>query len=223
MNNKKHIIIYSHGFAVQKDDMGLFTDIAESMPEVESILFDYYEVNEAENKILTCSFSSQVKKLNEVVDKVRSSYPEAVVDLISHSQGTIVAAMTKPSGIRKTIMISPVFDVDVERSLSRYRLKPGVKIDLDGISEIPSSTGLTKVIPKEYWQERSQIKPFAEYNSFADKTEIIAIEGNQDELLPKVDLGSLDSGIKVISIDGDHNFNGANRMALKELIRKILL
>lgn len=222
MDNKKHIVIYSHGFAVQKDDMGLFTDIAESIPEVESLLFDYYEVDKAENKILTCSFSEQVKKLNEVINSVKSSCPEAILDLICHSQGTIVAAMAKPENIRKSIMISPVFDTDIERSLSRYRTKSGVKIDLNGVSEIPSSTGLTKVIPKEYWQERLLIKPFAEYNSFADKTEIIVIEGKQDELLPKVDLSSLDSRIKVISIDGDHNFSGPNRAELKELIKKIL-
>lgn len=223
MDNKKHIIIYSHGFAVQRDDMGLFTDIAEFIPEVESFLFDYYEINKAENKILTCSFSNQVKKLNEVVYRIRSSYPEAIIDLICHSQGTIVAAMAKPDGVRKTIMISPVFDIDIERSLNRYRSKSSVKIDLDGTSEIPSSTGLIKVIPKEYWQERSLIKPFAEYNSFANKTEVIAIEGNQDELLPRVDLSDLDSRIKVISIDGDHNFSGSTRAALKELVRKILL
>lgn len=223
MNNKKHIVIYSHGFAVQKDDMGLFTDIAESIPEVESFLFDYYEVNKAENKILTCSFSEQVKKLNGVIDRIKSSYPDAIIDLICHSQGTIVAAMAKPDCIRKAIMISPVFDMDNERSLNRYRLKPGVKIDVDGVSEIPSSTGLTKIIPKEYWQERSLIKSFVEFNSFAAKAEITAIEGNQDELLPKVDLSELDPKIRIVAIDGDHNFSGADRIALKELIRKILL
>lgn len=223
MNSKKHIIIYSHGFAVQKDYMGLFTDIAGSMPEVESFLFDYYEVNKVENKILTCSFSEQVRKLNEVIDRIRSSHPDAIIDLMCHSQGTIVAAMARPDGIRKTIMISPVFNMDNERSLSRYRLKPDVKIDLNGISEIPSSTGLTKVIPKEYWRERSLIKPFIEFNALATKTEITVIEGNQDELLPKVDLSELDPKIRIISIDGDHNFSGVNRVVLKELVRKILL
>lgn len=222
MNNKKHIIIYSHGFAVQKDDMGLFTDIAGSIQEAESVLFDYYEVDKSENKIFVCPFSNQIKKLNEVINEVKSSYPEAIIDLICHSQGTIVAAMAKPDGIRKTIMISPVFDVDIERSLSRYRVKPGVKINLEGVSEIPSSTGLSKVIPKEYWQERSQIKPFTEYNSFAVKTQIVAIEGNQDELLPKVNLADLDSRIKVIAIDGDHNFSGSDRGKLILLIKEIL-
>jgi hypothetical protein len=43
---KKHIIIYSHGFGVRKDDNGLLSYIAEHLPEVESVLFDYYNIND---------------------------------------------------------------------------------------------------------------------------------------------------------------------------------
>ena len=55
MQNKKHIVIFSHGFGVRKDDLGLLTDIALAIPEVESILFDYYDVDQ-KNKILTNYF-----------------------------------------------------------------------------------------------------------------------------------------------------------------------
>ena len=69
MQSKKHIIIFSHGFGVRKDDVGLFTDIVKAVPEVESILFDYFDVDE-KNKILTIRpFSTQVKMLNDVVKK----------------------------------------------------------------------------------------------------------------------------------------------------------
>ena len=44
MSNKNHFIIFSHGFGVQKDEHGLLTDIAQSIPEVESVLFDYYDI-----------------------------------------------------------------------------------------------------------------------------------------------------------------------------------
>jgi hypothetical protein len=37
----KHVIVYSHGFGVRKDDRGLLTDIAKSMPGVDHVLFDY--------------------------------------------------------------------------------------------------------------------------------------------------------------------------------------
>lgn len=222
MNKTKHIIIYSHGFAVLKDDNGLFTDIAQGFSNMESILFDYYKLNEDGNEIIICPFSKQVEILNDVVSKTIKNNPDATIDLIAHSQGTITAAMANPNGIRKAIMLSPVFNMDINKSLDRYKTKPGVIIDLDGISKIPSSTGLTKIIPKEYWQERQKIQSFVEYNNFAKKTELIFIQANQDELIPKVDLSPLDSKIKVLSLDGDHGFSGEDRGKLIKLIKESL-
>jgi pimeloyl-ACP methyl ester carboxylesterase len=223
MPNKQHIIIYSHGFGVRKDDHGLFTDIVAALPQVDSVLFDYFAVDENEKKIFIVTLSSQVDKLNQIIRDIRTNNPTAVIDLVCHSQGTIVAAMARPDGVRKAILLAPVFDMSLERTLARYQAKSGALINLDGISSIPSSDGLTRIIPKEYWQERLAVKPFTEYNAFAKKIEIIAIEANQDELLPRVDLEELNSQIKLISIDGNHGFNNAARPVLIELIKSLLL
>ena len=220
---KKHIIIYSHGFGVRKDDNGLLTNIAAAFPEIESILFDYFEINESEKTMLICPLSLQVKKLNKIVKETRAANPEVVIDLLCHSQGTIVAAMARPDGIRKAILLAPVFDMGLERTLARYRSKPDVEINLEGITKFPSlKNGLTRIIPKEYWQERLAVKPFIEYNAFAEKMEIIAIEANQDQLLPKVNLKALNPRIKLISIDGDHGFNDPNRDNLIKVIEELL-
>jgi len=47
METKKHIVIFSHGFGVEKDSLGLFSDIAEmfSAHDIKSVLFDYNEIN----------------------------------------------------------------------------------------------------------------------------------------------------------------------------------
>jgi hypothetical protein len=222
MSAKKHIIVYSHGFGVRKDDLGLLTDIADALPEVESILFDYFEVDEDKKLMYICPLSSQVEKLNKIVSEIKKSNPGAVIDLIGHSQGTIVAAMARPGGVRKAILLSPVFDMELERTLTRYRSKPDAEINLEGMSIIPSSSGLTRIIPKEYWQERLAVKPFIEYNAFAKKTEIIAVEAKQDQLLPKVNLEELDSKIKVMAIDGNHNFDGVDRSFLIKTIKDLL-
>jgi len=223
MSTKKHIVIYSHGFGVRKDDNGLLSDIAEHLPEVESILFDYYDLNEANNELLICPTSHQVNKLNQIINGIRTISPEAVIDLIAHSQGTIVAAMAKPSGIRKFIMLAPVFDMGLERTLFRYRAKPDAQVDINGTSIISYSRGITRIIPKEYWQERINIKPFVEYNVFSEKTEIIVIEAKQDELVPKVDLKELDKRIKVMQLEGDHGFHVPNRELLINTIRELIL
>lgn len=223
MKNKKHIVIYSHGFGVQKDDNGLLTDIAEHIPEVESVLFDYYEVDLEENKIFICPISSQVDKLNQVIEDTRKENPEAIIDLIAHSQGTMVAAMARNKNIRKAILLAPTFDMGLERTLNRYKSKEGAKIDLEGTSIIPSSTRLTKIIPKDYWQERVKIKTLFEYGELAKNMEVIAIKAKQDQLLPDVDLDDLGKQMTIISLDGDHGFSPPNREKLLETVRKILL
>jgi len=222
MNTKKHIIIYSHGFGVMKDDNGLLSDIADHLPEVESVLFDYYNFDEINNELHICPTSHQVAHLNQIINDIRENNPDAIIDIIAHSQGTIVTAMAKPEGIRRAILLAPVFDMRLEGTLSRYKAKVGAEVNIDGISRIPSSLGMTRIIPKEYWQERIKIESFKEYNELANKTEVIVIEARQDELLPKVDLKELDDRIKIMSLDGDHGFHIPNREGLIKTIRELL-
>ncbi len=221
MKSKKHIVIYSHGFGVRKDDNGLLSDIASALPEVESVLFDYYEMDEVKKTLTTCAFSEQVEKLTKVISETRLANPDAVIDLIAHSQGTIVAALANPEGIRKAIFLASVFDMSLGRTLERYKLNPDAVIDLDGVSIFPSrTTGLTRIIPAKYWKERAEIKSFEAYNSFAQKSEIIFIEANQDQLLPKVDLSELSPKTKVINLDGNHGFEGEARQSLINVIKE---
>ena len=222
--NIKHIVIYSHGFGVRKDDSGLFSDIAKNIPEVESVLFDYYIVNEQAKTLTIIPFSEQVIKLNEIILKTRKANPDAIIDLICHSQGTIVAALAKPKGVRKIIMLAPPFDMDVERSLKKYQTMPGSIINLEGMSKLPTSTdGLERIVPSTYWIERLLIKPFAIYNKLAEETDVISIEANQDQVVPKVNLKELSKKIKLDPIDGNHNFSGKGRIILIEKLRHYII
>lgn len=215
----KHIIIFSHGFGVRKDDLGLLAEIASAIPEAESILFNMHDVDEVKKTLTVRALSVQVKILNDVIEKMKKEHPDAIIDLICHSQGTIVAALAKPEGIRKTILLTPPFDMSIERTVERY----GDAVNLEGISQLPVLDGYTRFVPKEYWAERKILQPFKDYNEFAEKTELVAIEANQDHIIPKVDLGELSSKIKLMPLDGNHNFSGEARGPLIELIRKILL
>lgn len=219
MKSSKHIVIFSHGFGVRKDDRGLLTDIAESLPEVEAVLFDYFEVDEDKKTLTIRPLSVQAKMLNEVINDARASNPEATIDLICHSQGTMVAALANPDGIRKTILLAPTFDMGIERSIKRY----GSCVNLNGTSELPPVDGFVRIVPAEYWSERKNLKPFKEYNALAEKTELVVIEANQDQLLAKVDLKDLKPGVKIVSLDGDHNFTGVDREPLKTKLRSLLL
>lgn len=217
-----HVVIFSHGFGVRKDDRGLLSDIAENLPEASSILFDYFDVDEAAKTITVRPVSAQARMLNEVIDQARAANPGAIVDLICHSQGTVVAALAKPKEIRKTILLTPVFDMGLERTLKRYGHLPDSKIDLEGISKLPSVDGLVRIVPAEYWRDRKSLRPFELYNALAKQTELIAIIAGQDQLLGKVDLRELSPKVKVMTLDGNHNFEGEARRPLIETLKTIL-
>src|SRR6266567_2438699 len=144
-----HIIIYSHGFGVRKDDRGLFTDIAAALPGFEHVMFDYNTVDEAANVLTVAPLDEQAKKLNKVLAETRAANPDAVIDLICHSQGCIAAANAKPAGIRKTIFTAPPPDADIESKIKRWRTRYGTKFTTEGTSYLERKDGSTTIVPPE--------------------------------------------------------------------------
>ncbi len=223
MGKQKHIVIYSHGAGVLKDDRGLFTYLANGLPEVESILFDYGIIDETLRTLTSRTIKEQAEMLTEIIRQTQANNPEAQIDIIAHSQGAVVAALAHPQTIRKVFFVAPAFDLDINRTLDRYRDWPGTEINLDGLTRFPSIEGFMKVFPAEYWRERQSLQPFALYNAFAEHAEITAIIAKQDHILSAVDLRELSEKITVLSIDGDHEFSGAARQSLLDTIRPLIL
>ena len=224
MSQSKHIIIFSHGFGVRKDDLGLFPSIIPSLGDAECIMFDYFEVDETNRTLTVRPFSEQVRLLNTVIEQARATHPEAIIDIIAHSQGCFVAAVATPLiKIRKTICIWAPLSLVVERALNRLRTTPGSVIDMEGISKYPRKDGSTTLIPAEYWRERIKAVPLDSYNQLADRTELTMIKAIQDDVLGDVDFSQLNPKAKVISLDGDHNFKGATREPLIDVVKKLTL
>ena len=224
MEGKKHIIIFSHGFAVHKDNRGMFTEIAALFPDAECVMFDYNTRDEAANTSTFTPMQDQVEMLLEQVHLIKDANPDAIIDMIGHSQGCRVIAKADVSGIRKTIFITPPFEVNFERMLKRLDDIPGSVINLDGISLMPRKDGSVTILPKEYWDEREyDSNPAATYNAYAQKTDLTIIVANQDEILGENDTSILDKNIQVISIDGNHNLTGDARGELLNVIANAIL
>ena len=51
-NKTLHIVIFSHGFGVRKEDRGLFTAIYRAIPDIKGVMFDYNPINEKSNLTL---------------------------------------------------------------------------------------------------------------------------------------------------------------------------
>jgi len=218
---KDHIIIYSHGFDVQKDARGMFTDIANALPNVQHIMFDYNEIDEANNTLTAVSLEKQAEKLTEIYEKTISENPNATIDLICHSQGCTATGLAKLNA-RKTILLAPKMN-NTHGSLRRLvETRPGTT-EKNGVTYWPRRDGSTTIIDQDYWQSYDNLKNTDElYNKLASITKLSIVVATQDEVLGKVDCSNIDKNISIIEIDSDHDFNGEARQKMIEIVKEIL-
>lgn len=217
-----HIIIYSHGFGVRKDDSGLFTDIAAALPNAKHIMFDYNLADEATNTLTVAPLDKQAEKLRQVIAVTSIASPDATVDLICHSQGCVVAAMVLPQGIGKVVFLAPPDHfAAVDQKIKKMSERPGTKVNQDGSMTYPRRDGSTTIIPKAYWDSRQGINHMSLYSKLAKQTELTVIQADQDEVISNTDFSAL-SDAKIVHIDTGHDFEGESRKQLIEAIQKEL-
>ena len=89
----KHVTVFSHGFGVQQDARGMFSEIAEALPGVECRMFNYNLIDEVARTVAVRTLGEQAKILEAQVGEVRRDNPEAIIDLVCHSQGCVVAGV----------------------------------------------------------------------------------------------------------------------------------
>lgn len=202
------IIIYSHGFGVKKDGRGLFTDIASSLPNMQHIMFDYNEVDEASNTLIACPLDKQAEKLNAMIAKIHGEYPDATMDIIAHSQGCIATAIAAPTDVRSIIFLAPPAQfLGMEKS-EIYAIRPDTINDADGTLHVPRRDGSMTIIKNDYWLSREGIKPIELYNRLANRAKLTIITATKDEVLTDANFTGLSSNIALIEQLADHNFTG---------------
>jgi hypothetical protein len=218
-----HIVIFSHGFGVRKEDRGLFTEISKSLPEVAAIMFDYNPINESSNTLTVKPLDDQARKLRKVINSTRQEHPDAIIDLVCHSQGCVVAGMVKPRGIRKVIMLTPPDNMTVDVVASQLGRRLETPIDVSERTRLARSDGSTTVIHPEYWQSLAGIQPVKLYNLLARVTSLRIISAKQDDMLGEVAFEGLHSNISHVRLDGDHNFTDEEaRKRLLHIVQKEL-
>jgi hypothetical protein len=218
-----HIIIYSHGFGVRKEDRGLFTAIAKALPDIHHVMFDYSSIHEESNTLTVKTLDEQMRKLRKVLNATRAEFPDATIDMVCHSQGCVVAAMLKPRYIRKIIMLAPPEDMSVETVVANLSRRFEEPIDPSGRIRLARSDGSTTVIHPEYWQSLEGIKPVKLYNLLARVTALRIMKAKQDEVLGEVSFEGIDPSVSVVGLDGGHNFDDEeSRKRLLYILQKEL-
>lgn len=215
----KHVIVYSHGFGVRKDDRGLFTDIAASMSEVEHVMFDYNEVDEATNTLTVSPLQEQVKRLRDQLDKVGQ---DKIVDVVAHSQGCLVAALAKPAHVRNILCLAPPDNVDADRLIAFFGNRQGSVIDLSGVSKVPRRDGSTTVIPAAYWQSLEGLNVIRLYNRLPVLAKTTFIIANEDEVFGMTNFDKTDEAINLMQMSGSHDFTDEARHDLVHAVKNLL-
>lgn len=211
-----HVIVYSHGFGVRKDDRGLFTDIANAIPEAEHIMFDYNVIDEQANTLTVSPLQAQVQKLRERLSHIDS---DAIVDVIAHSQGCVVAALAKPLNVRKILCLAPPDNVDVSRLINFFGSRDGSDINLEGQSRIPRRDGSTTIIPAAYWQSLKGLDVIRLYNRLPDLAQVKFLIANEDEVLGMTNFDKTDERIDLVQVSGNHDFTDGDRQHLVDLVK----
>lgn len=216
---KRHYIIYSHGFGVRKDDRGLMTDIAAALPECEHILFDYNIFDEETNTMTVSPLNAQVAKLKEKLESLGND-PDATIDLVAHSQGCIVAALAKPTNVRKMLFLAPPDNLDKDRLIKFFGDRPGSQINVEGESRIPRRDGTTTIIPASYWRSIEAPQPIRLYNRLPAHSKVKFYIANDDEVLGMSNFDQTDQAIELLQVPGNHDFNGEYRKPLLEMLKQ---
>lgn len=218
----RHAVIFSHGFGTRRDDRGLFSDIVAALENIEPVMFDYNIINEAENTITVRTLREQANILKKEIENAKQSNPDGVIDLVCHSQGSIIAALLKPTGIRKTIFIAPPMKTDIDRKIERFKSRPGSEINIDGISKLARLDGSTTIVPSQYLKEIAGVNLKDLYKDFSNITELTIIIAKQDEVVGSFNFSKSGIKAKVIEVDGNHNFSGDARKSLASAVKNIL-
>ncbi len=220
-NQSPRVIIYSHGFGVERDARGMFTDIAAAFPGAENVMFDYNIPNRAENTLTVRPLSEQKDILLAEITRVKAQSEDTPIDIIAHSIGSVVVALAQPEGIRRIILIAPPLEL-ASSSLNRFAGRPGSVIDPDGLSRLARRDGSFTLVPAAFWKEREAIDPVMLFNALSDRTELFVVLANQDDVVSTERTSLLSPQIQVIGIDGDHDFRMESRVGLIETLKKIL-
>ncbi|MFT4310029.1 MAG: alpha/beta hydrolase [Candidatus Woesearchaeota archaeon] len=207
INNKNHIIIFSHGYLGDRHEFGLFDAIIEALDEKYSYCtFDYVGCGLSDDALL--SVQQHRSDLEDVISYYTKKGFERII-VIGHSLGCLMALQLHQR-IDYFILLAPVTQKS-QYSLDKY-------YSTQELEELQQKGYITKIInnrvmkvAKHMFDEREQLNQQALLKDITKKG--IIIHGDKDTALPVQD--SIDAKrilqdrcTLYIIKDADHIFKG---------------
>lgn len=209
-----HMVVFSHGFGVDRTDRGMFSDIVAQFPDDYGyVMFDYNERNET--GVYISSFEDQQRMLLTIIAWLSEQSEVIDISLVAHSMGCITAALAQPPEINKAVMVAPPVVIN-DKNNDYFTQLPGCTLQ-DGVWSIPRRDGSTTFIPEIVLAERLDINAEQSLLNYATVQPYALFIAPNDDVLGNVDYNNLalDDNITAQTIDGaNHNFTGESRLPL---------
>jgi len=213
------IIVFSHGFGVDRFSRGMFSDIADSMPdEWGYMLFDYNKIEGSD--VYLRSYSEQVAMLNSVIGFAASLTKE--VYLIGHSMGSVTASLAYNETPKKVVFLAPPLRHGGS-ARQKWAAYNGARYE-NGILVVPRRDGTTSHIPDAFFDEAHEVHAMEAMADYSKIREFTIIQALEEEIIPNTaDYDKLVSDrINLVKIHGNHNFDPPHRSNLIHTIIDIL-
>lgn len=208
-----HMVVFSHGFGVERTSRGLFTDIVKELPEGYGyVLFDYYDI--ADKTVNIATFEDQQRMLLSIVAWLSEQSSVEDISLVAHSMGCVVAAMAQPPEINRAVMLAPPLHINAQ-TRDFFMNKFGVERRGD-LWVIQRSDGTTSIIPEAMFEEMEDMQADQLLLDYAAVQPYALLLPTHDDVLGHVDYNelALDENVSAQTIDdANHNFTDEARQA----------
>lgn len=208
----KASVIMVHGFGTNKHETGrYFDDVSEALvnDNYRVIRFDFSGYGNSEGRQEDACYTKHVEDLQTIISYVTFNYNESVY-IFAQSMGCFVTALTQQSRIVKTMMTgipnsNP--QIIIDRVMNRFGSRPGAKLNLEGISELPRSTGKIQRIGARFWHDIRKLNPIEEISNYSTKTKLLIIHWENDEIIGNDYLSEYDAvpTVQSLWLSGDHS------------------
>lgn len=218
------MVVFSHGFGVQRDGRGMFTEIARNLPEgFGYVLFDYYEVDEQHHTVRITDFAEQTDRLEKVLSWTSEQPEVKSVSLIAHSMGCIVTALACPQNLDKIILLAPPTSVG-ERTRKHFTTKKGAEKH-DNMWVVPRSDGTISIIPESLFDQYETVDAQKALLVLAEEHPYKLIVAGADDVVTDADYTKLAThpSVQYLELpDANHDFEGKSRSLLLNEINSAL-
>ena len=223
-------VIFVHGFGTDKHESSrYFDDLSFGLQKNFRIVrFDLSACGKSDGRLEEKDLEKWAQDLKTVINFSKHKYPGPLY-VLAQSIGCFVVSMANPEGIEKAVftgMPNSNTNFVIDKLVHRFQSRFNARIDFEGISVVPLSSGINQTIGPSFWRVLRLFNPAYAVTSLSKKTKLLIIHPKEDEIVGHEYLSQYEKipRVTVKWLNGDHNFkNTEDRQVLIKTIEDFYL